>query len=134
METIFFKDKNLERAILRHLKTDKSKPVITKSDMESLTVLHANDAKIADLTGLEYAINIETIDLDNNRIKDISPLSCLTKLRWIYIDNNPIGNISVLPEKAIVIHKPQGKKPCIEENTNKLNAFKVKQSPQKARL
>lgn len=54
---------------------------VTKEDLEKLTVLDAVNLQIKEITGLEYAVNLETVYLDGNEIADISPLGELEHLK-----------------------------------------------------
>ncbi len=58
------------------------------ADMLLLTNLPASSLGIVDLTGLEYATNLKTLDLQNNDINDVSPLSGLTKLTTLFLSRN----------------------------------------------
>ena len=51
------------------------------------------DKQIKDLTGLEYATNLEYLNLPYNAIGDITPITELTKLRSIILSNNRIQDI-----------------------------------------
>lgn len=89
-EEIIIPDERLKNAIIETLEL--STDVITENDMKRLTALETpeNDpAKmIMDLTGLEYAVNLVSLDLDYNKITDLSPLSGLTKLETLDISYN----------------------------------------------
>ena len=52
---------------------------ITIGDMRSLTVLTLSG--VEDLTGIEYARNLETLSMDSNEVKDLRPLANLNKLK-----------------------------------------------------
>lgn len=69
---------------------------IAVEDMESLTYLFGFDAQIRDLTGLEFATNLDTLWLSNNAISDLSPLTGLTRLQDLNLDSNAITDISPL--------------------------------------
>ncbi len=94
---------------------------LTQGQMLRLTGLDAGgDRGITDLTGLEYATNLQSLALYHNPIVDISPLAHLAKLeglhlwgcrivdlsplrnlknlRWIVLGNNQILDISPLAE------------------------------------
>ncbi len=51
---------------------------IYASDLAQLTQLDAGDYGIKDLTGLQFAINLTTLDLSNNPITSLSPLEAGT--------------------------------------------------------
>lgn len=68
----------------------------TPTDMLSLTSLHANSRGIRDITGLEYAANLQTLVLRWNQISDISALAGLTHLTYLDAHDNYIADISAL--------------------------------------
>ncbi len=90
----------------------------TPTDMLGLTHLEGQACHITDLTGLEYALNLQSLSLrfnqisdlqplaglqnlaslslNDNRIKDVSPLSGLTNLSLLDLHNNQISDISAL--------------------------------------
>lgn len=79
-------------------KTDDSVPV-TSEDMLKLTMLDLYDYGITDLTGLEYATNLTTLELDwNPGITDYSPLRTLKKLTELSIRGSGIADISWISE------------------------------------
>jgi hypothetical protein len=90
---INFPDLNLEASIRAHI----GKPTgdIYQSDLDGLTYFHASSKGIAELTGLEYCIDLTTVYLYENQISDISPLSSLP-LHRLELWNNEISNISPL--------------------------------------
>jgi Leucine-rich repeat (LRR) protein len=69
---------------------------IYSSDLGELSHLEASARNITDLTGLEYATNLTTLDLVNNQISDISPLGNLTSLTTVNLWFNQIVDISPL--------------------------------------
>lgn len=69
----------------------------TPSNMLRLTaMMNASHRGITDLTGLEYAVNLEQVDLGVNQVEDISILAGLTRLREVGLSWNRIADISVL--------------------------------------
>ena len=92
--TAQIKDNNLREAILTQL--GRGSGPITLADMLSITRLTAWMENITDLSGLEYAANLEELDLWGNRVSDISPLAGLTKLKTLALSNNKISGISAL--------------------------------------
>ena len=69
---------------------------ITVANMEKLTLLLGSYQEITDLTGLEYAVNLEDLFLYFNNIVDISPLASLTNLRHLTLGYNDISDVSPL--------------------------------------
>ncbi|MCP4257869.1 MAG: hypothetical protein GY774_10125 [Planctomycetes bacterium] len=91
---VYFADANLKAAVEETLGVTDPTP----SDMLRLTFLYANDREISNLTGLEYATNLQNLGFRNNQINDISLLSGLTKLDVLNLDFNPLDDISPLSE------------------------------------
>ena len=69
---------------------------LTSEDMLRLTELHADRKGIRDLTGLEYATNLERLELRHNAIADLTPLRNLTRLNNIKLRDNLIVDVSPL--------------------------------------
>lgn len=93
-EEVNIPDNELKRAIKDQLNL--SSDVITRGDMNKLTNLSAVGYGIANLEGLQYAVNIEDLNLDCNEIRDISKIKDLKKL----------NNVSI-KEQYIVIRSPE---------------------------
>jgi len=97
---VHFTDANLEAAIGAALNV----PVgyITKTEMLGLTNLNASGSyvlaskRIRNLTGLEFAANLQSLDLSDNNISDIGALSKLTDLQNLNLSFNQINDIEVL--------------------------------------
>ncbi|MFC1874855.1 redoxin domain-containing protein [Chloroflexota bacterium] len=87
-------DANLEAAIREAI--NKPEGSIYTSDLEAITILEAKERGISDLTGLEYCINLQGLNLDANNISDISPLAELTNLVEVTFADNNISDISPL--------------------------------------
>lgn len=62
---------------------------ITRGDLSGLTTLSAANLGIANLTGLEFAVNLTGADLSNNQIASFAPLSGLTQLASVNETGNP---------------------------------------------
>ena len=70
---------------------------ITVADLDDLTTLRGFNKGITNLTGLEHAINLTSVNFLRNQISDISPLSSLTtKLSKVNLSDNQISDISPL--------------------------------------
>lgn len=90
-QVVHFNDANLKEAVKGELGITRDP---TAADMLGLTHLNANSSDIADLTGLEYARNLEKIWLYDNQISDLSPLASLTKLTDLGLAWNQITDLS----------------------------------------
>ena len=99
-DPVYFDDQNLKTAVEQKL--GKIDP--TPTDMLSLLLLDASYSGISKLTGLEYAKNLQDLDLRGNKIRDIYPLTGLTQLLELDLRGNPL-----YPE-AYTIYIPQIKK------------------------
>ena len=53
---------------------------------------------VHDITGLEYATNLQTLILTSNKISDLSPLEDLTNLVHLFLNINNISDISPLED------------------------------------
>ena len=91
---VHFADANLKVAV------EEALGVIdpTSVDMLALEYLDASNKGIADLTGLEYALNLITLKLNSNSIVDITPLGGLIKLETLYLYGNDIVDITAVSD------------------------------------
>ena len=79
---------------------------ISVDEMATLKQLTAKNAKVSDLTGLEHATNLISLDLgfeyvprhyrNSNSVSDLSPLVHLTNLTYLNLEQNDITDISPL--------------------------------------
>ena len=89
---VVFPDKVLEASVRREL--EKPEGSISRGDLKRLDHINWGGAKIEDLTGLEYAVNLETLRL-TVEITDISPLASLTNLTTLWLSDNPLSRDSI---------------------------------------
>ena len=90
-----FPDVNLAKKVREALNLPDG-AAIPKAEIAALTEFYAPEASIGDLTGLEFAINLIWLDLDDNSISDLSPVSGLTNLTALNLYKNDISNISAI--------------------------------------
>ena len=90
------KDENLEEVIRGTLGRPEGE--ITPEELSSITFLIAIDKEIKELDGLEYAINLESLDIMINQIEDITPLQHLENLSYLNFSSNQVADISPLLE------------------------------------
>jgi hypothetical protein len=76
----------------------------TAADMLGLIYLSAGVSGIEDITGLEYAKNLQHLDLHINQISDISALAGLTNLTTLVLNNNRLSDISALSDLVSLEH------------------------------
>ena len=93
-------DTNLRAAIVEELGKSPNAP-ITVEEMERLRHLEVPGRGIQDLTGLQFATNLEGLILGwwgrgSNQVSDLSPIAGLINLRRLYLNNNPVSDISPL--------------------------------------
>ena len=92
-------DPNLRQAIRETLTLPDGGP-LTQLEMLRLTNLEAGQRDITDLTGLQYATNLENLHLWGNQIQDITPLANLTKLTVLDLAYNAV--VSVQPLAGLI--------------------------------
>lgn len=64
--------------------------------MLDVTSLYLGAASIKNLSGIEKAVNLESLSLWGNEISDLTPLSSLVKLTELDLDDNPISSLKPL--------------------------------------
>ena len=94
-DVAYIPDPNLRTAIVNALGKPNAS-TITITEMETLTILIADDAGIRDLTGLEKATKLQRIELRRNAITDLTPLAGLIRLNNIKLRGNNIVDVSPL--------------------------------------
>ncbi|MYE91319.1 T9SS type A sorting domain-containing protein [Candidatus Poribacteria bacterium] len=90
---IHIPDTNLRAAIAEALGKTPNAP-ITGQEIERLGKLDARNRSIQDLTGLQFATNLNWLHLHNNQVSDLSPLAGLINLHHLDIGGNPFSDIS----------------------------------------
>lgn len=100
-----FNDKNLKKAVWDSLDKEGNweTDTISKEEMLSLTSLVAEDVGITNLSGLEFAENLEVLDLSGNDLNSILAssvsssfdFSTLTKLKTVDLSDCNIGSFGV---------------------------------------
>lgn len=86
--------KNLRCAIAKSC--NKEPYQITKDYLKTIREIDLSDRRIYDLTGIQYAINLNSINLNKNEIVDANLLTELTKLNNLELSENRIEDISFL--------------------------------------
>ena len=102
-QTVNIPDTNLRAAIAETLGKAPNAQ-ITVNEMATLRELNALSMEIKNLTGLEAAVNLEGLGLNNNLISDLSPLTGLIKLRDIGLEENAIADLSPLAGLIHLVH------------------------------
>ena len=96
-------DPNL-RAVIAEALGKKPNAPITVEEIERLRNLDARDKGIRDLTGLQFATNLNRLGLRDNQISDLSPLAGLTKLRHLSLHGTLVSDLSPLRDLADLTH------------------------------
>ena len=91
-------DTNLAKAIKAQLGLDDAATALTEADLDSLTTLNAHSKGIVNLTGLEHATRLDTLELRRNRITDLAPLASLTGLKYLELLGNDVVSWSPLED------------------------------------
>ena len=94
-------DSRLLAQIRIALEVDDSTPITKELMLELVTLdidgsddFSGNITEISNLTGLEYAENLEYLRLSYTAITDLSPISELEKIEYLRFNNTPITDIS----------------------------------------
>ena len=93
-------DSNLRAAIAEALGKSPNAPIAV-GEMEGLKRLEAWDWGIRDLTGLQFATNLNVLSLGDNQISDLSPIAGLIDLEKLVF---PLCNVSDLSPIAGLIN------------------------------
>lgn len=94
-DEVYFADTNLERVIKENLNIE----VITEEALLELTYLDIYEDHISDLTGLEYAHNLEHFAIyERHSVSDLTPLIGLTNLVALTIQGGHLENLELLAE------------------------------------
>ena len=88
-------DPNLRAAIHESLQRSEDLP-INRAAMLHVVKIEARDRGITDLTGLEFATNLDYLELSQNPLSDLTPVANLTKLYRLFAWNCEIAYISPL--------------------------------------
>ena len=102
-EVVEIPDTKLRASVREALNLSVGAP-LTQATMKRLTELEARDMQITRLTGLEYAINLRSLNLSDNDITDLSPLAALTKLEYLLLQGNPIHDLAPLANLTQLKH------------------------------
>ena len=94
-EEIWMPDAALRTAVRERLQLPETTP-LTTTDMLELRKLEVVESDIANLQGLEYAVNLRNLTLSHNQIVDITPLAGLVSLRVLQLHRNQIVDITPL--------------------------------------
>ena len=101
-QVVHIPDPNLRDAIREALQLNT--PVVTEADMLRLRQLGAQHRGIVELTGLEYAINLEHLHLSGNPLSSLDLLAGLLKLESLSLHETGTTDISVLASLTRLHH------------------------------
>ena len=93
--TVNFPDANLAASVRTALGLAEGAD-IPRTSLQGLRDLYAASAAITDITGLEEASGLQSLNLDGNQIRDITPLRDLTALTELQMQDNPISDFTPL--------------------------------------
>ncbi|MGM0238579.1 leucine-rich repeat domain-containing protein [Enterococcus sp. AZ103] len=93
-------DKNLQKIVGDQL----SNPDFTQADMANLTNLSISSAEITDLTGISYATNLTSLDINNTDLsntKNLAEIGTLSKLQTLTVTNDNLSDVSLLQNSQL---------------------------------
>jgi Leucine-rich repeat (LRR) protein len=96
---VYMPDANLRSAVNAALGRN-SMDALDRGDMANLTSLTAVGVGISNLTGMEWAVNLTSANLDNNNITSTAPLAGLTQLTSLQLAGNPVA-ASAVPAMSV---------------------------------
>ena len=91
-QSVHIPEPNLRAAIIEAQGHDR----VSRDTLRALKGLDATGRTIANLSGFEYAVNLEWLFIGVNQITDLRALSDMEKLETLHIYTNPISDISPL--------------------------------------
>ncbi len=94
---VYIPDANLRTAIEEALGKAAGE-VITVEDMEKLKSFKSVNNGIHDLTGLQFAANLQSLEVWDNQITDLTPLRGLTGLYGLNLKHNAVSDLSPISE------------------------------------
>ncbi|UCR89321.1 leucine-rich repeat domain-containing protein [Mycetocola spongiae] len=94
-ELVTIPDAVLRRAIAARIGAGNTE-TLTRGQLRTVQSLTIKDAGLSDLTGLEYAANLDLLYIDNNQVSSLEPLRGLSVMRQITASRNPITDIAPL--------------------------------------
>ncbi len=125
-QTVVLPDTNLAAAVRATL--GKAGGTLTTLDMMSLIDLSASAKLITNLTGLEYAANLSTLDVLQNSITDIHSITNLPRLVYVNLvwnlldlsaNSAAMKAITILTNRnAVVLYLPQRTAPTITASSS----------------
>ena len=77
---------------------------LSKSEMSQIEYFDAYNAGITDLTGLEYATEISSLEVPYNEIKDLAPISKLPNLQYLNVKENQITKVPDFTETNLLLY------------------------------
>ena len=95
-------DSSLRAAIAEALGQSPNAPITVK-EMESLGHLNVPNKGLRDLTGLQFATNIDWLNIEDNQISDLSPIAGLINLKELWFGGK-ITDLSDLTPLARLIN------------------------------
>ena len=96
-------DPNLRQAVREALELPTDSP-LTKEKMQQLTYLEKQNNGIRNIQGLEFARNLENLNLGSNQVRDIRPLRNLVKLRGLSLYANQVSDLSPLRSLTLLVY------------------------------
>ncbi|MXV74087.1 hypothetical protein F4Z99_07400 [Candidatus Poribacteria bacterium] len=87
-------DPNLRRIVSETLDVES----LTIADMQRLHDLVSDSDGIESLEGLQHAVNLKFLQINESQISDLTPLTGLVKLNTLKLDHNLISDIAPLTE------------------------------------
>ena len=98
-----FADAALRSAVEQALGKESGAP-ISGEELATLERLAVRRAGVRDLTGLELATGLESLNLFDNEVADVSPLADLPRLSHLTLERNGVSDLSPLARMVGLRH------------------------------
>ncbi len=117
-------DALLNDEIIKELaKLGTSTRVIRQSHLDSFNTLDLRSRGLRDLTGLNFASNLTSLNLSNNKLSDLDKIKDLNKLITLDVSRNFLDLSADSPDKLIIENFQNNGTTVIFDNQKKLEAF-----------
>ena len=95
-DAVSFADWNLKNALVNAGYDKNGDGDLSEAEMEMIYGIDLSGLGITNISGLEYAANLEYVDLSNNSLTNIDALASCSELQYVDISNNQITSVVAL--------------------------------------
>lgn len=96
VEIVDIPDENLKACLIEDGADLDGDGELSVAEMEELHSIDTYAYQVSDLTGLEYAVNLDSLFCMDDQITDLSPISGLESLRYLDVSRNELTDLTAL--------------------------------------